>query len=321
MDQIAPHIGGMLKNITDVARYLTDEKAAAELVEKMRWPDGVTCPLCDHEKVYVVSGPNRDRKQWKCAACRKKFSVTSRSIFEGSHIPLGKWIYAIFSMCSSKKGTSANQIKRELGLSYRSAWFLCHRIRHAMAEEPLASMLGAGGGVVELDETFVGGKKRNNRHKSRTVMAGRKTPVMTLVDREDLVVAKKIPNVRKGTLQKLARPIVDRSANIVTDAHLSYGGLDRHFDSHHIHSHHTVDHSKTFVRGLIFHTNFAEIYHSLLKRGVIGIFHHVSDRHLDMFQIGTWIGILPNSAIAGIHAKSQTPSEQLARSKTRKVAA
>lgn len=108
----------------------------------------------------MCSGPNADRKQWKCANCRKKFSVTSRSIFEESHIPLGKWVYAIFLMCSAKKGVSASQLKRELGIHYRSAWFMRHRIREAMALEPIASMLGKGGAIVEPDETYVGGKRR-----------------------------------------------------------------------------------------------------------------------------------------------------------------
>lgn len=148
-----------------------------------------------------------------------------------------------------------------------------------MLQEPLAGMLGTGpDAIVELDETFVGGKKKNNRHAARTHRAGRKTAVMTLIDREGDVKTVKVDNVRKGTLQRVAQPIVDRSANIVTDAHLSYEGLDQHF-----HSHHTVDHSKTFVRGVIFHTNFAESYHSLLKRGIIGAFHHVSDKHLPRY--------------------------------------
>ena len=112
-------------------------------------------------------------------------------------------------------------------------------------------MLGAGGGVVELDETMVGGKEGKNFHRGRRRKA--KAIVMTLIDREGDAVAVHVPNLRKGTLQKVARPIVDQSANIVTDAHLSYEGLDEHF-----HSHHVVDHSKTFVRGIIFHTNFAE---------------------------------------------------------------
>ncbi|OSZ71953.1 hypothetical protein CAP39_00765 [Sphingomonas sp. IBVSS1] len=278
-----------INGITDIARFLTDEAAAQQALADLRWPGGnVICPLdgCEGgKKVYEVAytatakGKPTVRKQWKCGACRRKFSVTSKSIFEGAHIPVGKWIYAIFLMCSSKKGVSANQLSRELDISYKSAWFMCHRVREAMLQEPLAGMLGKGpDAIVELDETYVGGKKKNNRHANRTAAAGRKIAVMTLIDREGDVKTVKVPDTRKDTLQALARPIVDRSANIVTDAHLSYTGLDEHF-----HSHHTVDHSKTFVRGVIFHTNFAESYHSLLKRGIIGAFHHVSDKHLPRY--------------------------------------
>lgn len=290
-----------LNSIADIARFLTDEAAAQQALADLRWPDGsVTCPLdvvdketgevtkCGGQKVYAVAYARKDkdgntipsvRKQWKCASCRKKFSVTSKSIFEGAHITVGQWIYAIFQMCSSKKGVSANQLSRELNITYKSAWFMCHRVREAMLQEPMAGMLGTGpDSIVELDETFIGGKKRNNRHKDRTATAGRKTAVMTLIDREGDVKTVKVPNVRKDTLQALARPIVDQSATIMTDAHLSYTGLSEHFAGHH-----TVDHSKTFVRGVIMHTNFAESYHSLLKRGIIGAFHHISDKHIPRY--------------------------------------
>ena len=272
-------IGTMISGITDIAPLLVDELKAGDLIRDLRWPDGVRCAHCEHETVYELKAPNAKRRQWKCKDCRRKFSVTTKSIFEGSHIPLGKWVYAIFLMCSSKKGVSANQLKRELSITYKSAWFMCHRVRYAMLQEPLAGMLGKGGAIVELDETFVGGKRKNNRHRRKPgSRATKKTAVMTLIEREGRVVSIRVPNVRKHTLQAIAKPIVDQSANIVTDAHLSYTGLDQYF-----HSHHTVDHSKTFVRGIIFHTNFAESYHSLLKRGIIGTFHHVSDKHLPRY--------------------------------------
>jgi transposase-like protein len=289
-----------IDSIADIARFLTDEAAAQQALANLRWPDGVvTCPLdvvdaqtgeitaCGGEKVYEVKYVRKDkdgnvipsvRKQWKCAACRKKFSVTSKSIFEGAHITVGQWIYAIFQMCSSKKGVSANQLSRELGITYKSAWFMCHRVREAMLQEPLAGMLGKGDDFVELDETFVGGKKKNNRHKNRTAAAGKKTAVMTLMDRAGEVKTVVVPNVRKNTLQELAKPMVDKDAYIITDAHLAYTGLNEHFAGHS-----TVDHSKTFVRGVVFHTNFAESYHSLLKRGIVGAFHHVSEKHLSRY--------------------------------------
>jgi hypothetical protein len=148
-----------------------------------------------------------------------------------------------------------------------------------MALEPMASMLGSGpDAIVEVDETYVGGKAKNNLHRNKGPEATKKAIVMTVIDRDGGVKSVHVPDTKKGTLQKLAKPIVDRSANIVTDAHLSYEGLDQHF-----HSHHVVDHSETFVRGITFHTNFAESYHSLLKRGIIGSFHHVSDRHLHRY--------------------------------------
>lgn len=269
----------MITGIADIAPLLTDELKAGDLIRDLRWPNGVRCAHCDHAEVYELTAPNPKRRQWKCKKCRRKFSVSTNSIFEGSHISLGKWIYAIFLMCSSKKGVSANQLKRELNIHYRSAWFLCHRVREAMTQEPLTSMLGGGGAIVELDETFLGGRRSKNRHRRKPgSTATKKTPVMTLIKREGDVRSVMVPNVRKHTLQNIAKPIVDRSANIITDAHLSYTGLDQHF-----HSHHTVDHSETYVRGVIFHTNFAESYHSLLKRGIIGTFHHVSDKHLPRY--------------------------------------
>lgn len=269
-------------NLAELAPYFSNETKAIEYVESLMWPDGAICPHCGGvEKVYKIAANPEKRVRpglWKCGHCRKQFTVKVGTIFEDSKLPLSKWLLAIYLMCSSKKGISANQLHRALGISYKAAWFLCHRIRLAMTQEPLLSKLGGDGGIVEIDETYVGGKRRNNLHRNKTAKAGKKIAVMTLIDREGEARTFKVPNTKKGTLQGIAIPNVDGTAHIITDEHLSYEGLDRHFASHH-----TVNHSETFVRGIIFHTNFAESYHSLLKRSIIGTHHHISEKHLHRY--------------------------------------
>ena len=271
-------------NLAELSAVASDEAKAFEMIERLRWPNGPVCPHCEaRDRIYKLEGV-KDKKGsvrhglWKCGHCRKQFTVRVGSIFEDSPIPMGKWILAIHLMCSSKKGISSNQLKRELGVSYQTAWFLTHRIRMAMTVDPLRTLLGGKNQIVEIDETYVGGKVGNNLHRNRTKAAGKKVAVMTLVDREGDTRAVVIPNVRKKTLEAVAKPIVDKSATIVTDALLSYEDLNQYFAAHH-----TVDHSKQFVRSVILHTNFAESYHSLLKRGIIGAFHHVSEKHLPRY--------------------------------------
>ena len=269
-------------NFAELAPHFADESKAIEFVESLMWPDGPVCPHCGGmEKAYKIK-PNPDKRVrpglWKCGHCRQQFTVKIGTIFEGSHIPMTKWLMAIYMMCSSKKGISANQIKRSLGLSYKSAWHLCHRVRLAMTQEPLASKLGAGGGVVEIDETYIGGKISNNRRKPYQGRGTKsKIAVMTLIERGGNVRTFKLPNTKKGTLQAVTIPNVDETAHIITDEHAAYKGLSKHFASHEV-----INHSKTYVRGVI-HTNFAESYHSLLKRGIVGSFHHVSEQHLPRY--------------------------------------
>lgn len=277
-------------NLAQLSKVVSDEAKAFEMIEKLRWPNGPTCPHCGAvDRISRLEGvrnkPSKKNPEgevrhglWKCYHCRSQFTVRVGSIFEDSPIPLGKWILAIHLMCSSKKGISANQLKRELGISYQSAWFLSHRIRLAMTQDPLRSMLGGANKIVEIDETYIGGVEGNNLHKNKTKAAGKKVAVMTLIDREGEVRTVVVPNTKKSTLQAIAKPLIDKSATIVTDAHLSYEGLSQHFAAHHV-----VDHSKHYVRAVIMHTNFAESYHSLLKRGLIGTFHHVSEKHLPRY--------------------------------------
>lgn len=268
-------------NLAERAPYFAAEEKAIEYVESLIWPDGTVCPHCGGmEKAYRIKPRKEGTKTrpglWKCGHCRKQFTVKIGTIFEGSHIAMTKWLLAIYLMCSSKKGISAKQLQRSLGISYKAAWFLCHRVREAMKQEPLRGMLGCGGTIVEADETWIGGKARNNRHRNRKPI--KKVPVLTLIEREGQVRAFKIPNTKKTTLQKIMKPVVDRSAVIMTDENPSYGGLDDHFRAHH-----AVNHSETFVRAMIIHTNFAESYHALLKRSIFGAYHHISEKYLPRY--------------------------------------
>ena len=276
-------------NLHQLTAVCGDEAKAIGLFESLRWPNGPICPHCQNpnidepKRIYVLDGV-KDKKGRvrlglkKCGNCRRQFTARVGTIFEDSHIEIGKWLIAIYQMCSSKKGISAAQLQRQLGMNYKSSWFMCHRIRLAMEQEPLASKLGRDGGIVEIDETVVGGKLKNNRHRNKTKLAGKKMTVLTLVDRDGDARTFPVPNAKKVTLQAIARPHIDGIANIITDENLAYSGIGDHFRSHH-----TVDHSKTFVRSVILHTNFAESYHSLLKRGIVGAFHHVSEHHLPRY--------------------------------------
>lgn len=263
-------------NFADLAPYFSNEVKAIELIESIMWPEGPICPHCGStEKQYALQAKGKTKTGArpglrKCGDCRKQYTVKVGTIFEDSKIPMHKWLMVIYLMCSSKKGISASQIQRTIGVSYKAAWFMCHRIREAMGEEPLRGMLGTGGGIVEVDETYVGGKPKNNKRKKHIA----KVPVMTLVERGGEVRSFIVPNTSGQVLRTITRPVVDDTAHIMTDKHASYRGLDKHFASHQ-----SVDHSKEYVRGII-HTNFAESYHSLLKRSIIGTHHHISTTHL-----------------------------------------
>jgi len=274
-------------NLHELTAHVADEAKAFELAEKIVWPEGPICPHCENKgekKIYSLQGV-KDKKGRvrlglkKCGACRKQFTVRVGTIFEDSHIPLGKWLIAIHMMCSSKKGVSANQLKRHLGLAYSSAWFMCHRVREAMALPPMDRMLIGGGSVnriVEIDETFIGGKPHNNRHASYRQKP--KPAVMTLIERGGQVRSVHVPNLTAETLQGVAFLNVDPKARVVTDENRSYLGLRKGFAAHGI-----INKAKQgYVRGVL-HVNFAESYHSLLKRGILGTFHHVSERHLHRY--------------------------------------
>jgi len=260
--------------------------AAADYLESIRWPDGPVCPHCgeDERKPYRLKSDTR--KLWKCARCRKQYTVTVGTIFEGSHIPLNKWLLAFYLLCSSKKGMSAHQLHRMLGVTYKSAWFMAHRIRYAMEQPPFARQLT---GTVEADETYVGGKPRRSNvkqfapldprvpDKRRTGRGTDKTPVVVLVERGGEARSFRMANVTADQLGGAIRRNVAREAHLRTDSYSSYKRVGKEYASHL-----TVDHNFEYVRGDA-HTNTAENFFSILKRGVNGTYHHVSEAHLPRY--------------------------------------
>lgn len=250
-------------------KHLHDEKTAYEYIAKLRWPDGTRCIHCQAEKIYTLNVAGSKRVVLKCSKCRRQFSATVGTIFEDSHIPLTKWFMAIQLMCSSKKGISAHQLHRSLGITYKSAWFMAHRIRHTMKQSPFGDKLG---GIVEADETYIGGKS----HGMGPVPA--KTPVFALVERGGRVRSFTMDAVTARNLKRSIHEHVNTNAILMTDEHPGYTKVGKDFVDHQ-----TVNHSqKEYVRGTA-STNTVEGYFSLLKRGLTGTYHHVSPHHLHRY--------------------------------------
>lgn len=266
----------------DVGR-LTENEARA-ILEAIRWPDGPICPHCGAKNVSRLQSEKVRDGLFQCNGCRKQFTVILGTVMQGSHITLRQWVQAFHSMCSHKKGVSALQLQRNLGLhSYQSAWFLAHRIRLAMRADPFASKLK---GIVEVDETYVGGKPRKGRRdeKGNLIVNKRgrgtkKTPVMALVERDGRVRTRVVEHVNAGNLKAAIREQVHSTAAIQTDELNLYTGIGKEFDG----GHQTVNHSQgEYARGKV-NTNTAESFFALLKRGVHGTFHHVSKTHLHRY--------------------------------------
>ena len=269
----------MMKFRDLIARFQTEDDCKAFLVSR-RWPDGVHCPRCGNAKVWEVkSRPFH----WLCKACNKngyRFSVITGTIFENTKYPLVEWFKVAFLMYHSKKGMSAHQIHRMLGTgSYETAWYMCHRIRVAMRNSAKGQLFG----IVEVDETFVGGKAKN-RHVGKRGGPGRgglgsgKKPVVGAISRGGKVVARVIDSVDGNTLKSFVREVVsDKVELLVTDEWVGYHGLGKEYP------HGVIQHTKEqYVVGAI-HTQTIEGFWSLLKRGIVGTFHKVSESYLPLY--------------------------------------
>ncbi len=273
-------------NLSTMTTLFADEEKAREFLESKRWPNGPVCPHCESKKVYKLTPQAGSKKPvrpgvYKCGDCREQFTVRIGTICEESKIPLNKWLMAIHLLTSSKKGVSSHQIAREVGITVKSAWFLTHRIREAMKQGPLAELLK---GEVEVDETYVGGKPRKgDGEKHKRGRGTKKTPVMVLVERDGTAHCTPLEDVTAETLKGEIAVKVAKEAVIMTDELGSYGGLGEEFAGHETVKHSAGEYARTSASGKRVHTNTAESFFALLKRGHYGVYHRMSKKHLPRY--------------------------------------
>lgn len=282
-----------------------DEDAAREWLEKKRWPDGPNCPHCgligEAYKIVVkektpeeIAELRRQKKRirkarkglYQCAGCRKQFSVTVKTIFEDSHIPLHKWLLAAHLMCASKKGISAHQLMRMLDIKqYKSAWFMAHRIRYALTGELPEKMTG----IVEADETYIGGKRR--RKQTHAMKQGQRTEdmlgpfadkaaVFSVLQRGGRVHSRHIERVTADNLRTVLHEVCEADAHLMTDTGPLRGGA--HTKKHSL-VNHLADEYARYEEGVCVTTNTVEGYFAILKRGINGVYHHVGRKHLHRY--------------------------------------
>lgn len=271
------------------APYFHDEEAAFKALEGILWPNGKpqACPHCGvtdrmNRLAVQTSKPSKRNPEgkpvhglWKCYACRQQFTVRKGTLFEESRLELHLWFQAAFLMCSSKKGVSANQLHRTLGVTLKTAWFLAHRLREAMRSGDLAVPFGSGGGMVEVDETFIG----NQKGKPKKRAYHHKMKVLTLVDRETRQAKSVVvDNIRPGTIAPILRENMAREARLMTDEGGHYLRIGREFSDHQVVRHGQEE----YVRGEA-HTNTIEGYFSIFKRGMKGVYQHCQEKHLHRY--------------------------------------
>jgi len=283
-------------NLIALAQHFSDEDKAREFVEKLRWPDGPICPKCGEvNNAYKLEpkpakeggkGKHVRKGVWKCGGCREQFTVTVGTIFEDSHIPLSKWLLAYHLLCASKKGMSAHQLHRMLKVTYRSAWFMAHRIRYTMSQEPLSSKLQ---GIIEVDETYIGGKirtvpqvqKLGARPKDRISQYSNKASVVSILQRGGRVQSKHVTRVTTENLRPIIEEMVAEDAHVMTDSSTVLKGAMR--GRKHDQVNHKAEEYVRYENGVCITTNSIEGYFATLKRGINGVYHHVGKQHLHRY--------------------------------------
>ncbi len=266
-----------------------DETAARKWLEARVWPGGPTCPHCgnaDQDKIRGLQGKAHRPGLYQCAECREQFTVTVKTVFERSKIPLTKWLAALFLMTASKKGVSAHQVHRMLGISYKSTWFMMHRLREAMRTGGLEP-LGGPGKVVEADETYYGDIPEARLRKFKTTGRpmskkkggpGKKRAIVALVERDGRVRSFHPAQADGATVTQIVRANIDRETRLHTDESKLYFAVGKTFAAHE-----TVNHAANeYARGDVT-TNTVEGYFSIFKRGMKGVYQHCSEKHLHRY--------------------------------------
>jgi transposase-like protein len=275
--------------VAELPRACSDERAAVEFMEAQRWGETPACPRCgdcDVVQIKAKDGSRNSRFLWRCHGCKTQFTVRVGTVMEDSPIPLRHWCYAFWAACAGKKGVSALQIQRQTGLSYKSALFMMHRIRYAMTPDFAPPKLT---GIVEADETYVGGKTRNRSRAERLALRAQgyrrmpkqdnyKVPVMALVQRGGEVRALVVPTITANNVREVLLRNIDTSARLMTDESNLYNRVGKPFASHEAVKHALYE----YVRGEA-HVNSAESFFSRLKRQLYGTHHAVSKKHLHRY--------------------------------------
>ena len=261
-----------------VSKFNSEETCTAHF-ERIRWPKGLRCVRCDGDRVSRLASQGKTGKErhlYYCADCDYQYSVTVGTIFHDSHLSLTKWFLAIYLMCSAKKGISAKELQRQLDTTYKTAWYMAHRIRLAMKEDD--ALIGKLSGVLEVDETYVGGSRKGPRGRG----AANKVPVVGIKERTTgKIRMQAVENCSASVLKNFIREHAEPGSEIHTDEFSSYLWLDSSQFTHR-----AVNHGETYVRyedGKAVHTNGVENVWSLFKRGIVGVFHKVSAKYLPLY--------------------------------------